>query len=83
VQCERLLEQINMMSDKSAQQDYVIFCVIIDSGCSSHTLNCLNTLDYKVMVEEDQSTMTLADKTRIRGRETYVEYLVKFTMFPI
>ena len=62
-----------MMSDKSAQQDYVIFHVIIDSGCSSHTFNCLNYIDEnKVMVEEDQSTMILADKARvqIRGRGT-------------
>jgi len=71
--CERLLGQLNMMSDKSDQQDYVIFRVIIDSGCSSHTFNCINYIDdYKVMIEEDQSTMTLANKTRvqIRGRGT-------------
>ena len=73
MQSERLLGQLNMMSDKSDQHDYVIFRVIIDSGCSSHTFNCLNYIDdYKVMIEEDQSTMTLADKTRvqIRGRGT-------------
>ena len=73
MQSERFLGQLNMMSDKSDQHDYVIFRVIIDSGCSSHTFNCLNYIDdYKVMIEEDQSTMTLADKTRvqIRGRGT-------------
>ena len=68
---ERLLGELNMMSDKSDQHDYVIFRVIIDSGCSSHTFSCLNYIDdCKVMIEENQSTMTLADKTRvqIRGR---------------
>ena len=70
MQSERFLGQLNMMSDKSDQHDYVIFRVIIDSGCSSHTFNCLNYIDdYKVMIEEDQSTMTLADKTRVQKRK--------------
>jgi len=73
VQCERLLGQLNMMSATSGEQDYVIIRVIIDSRCSSHTSKCLNYIDNcKVMVEEDKSTMTLTDKTRvqIRGRGT-------------
>ena len=65
--------QLNMISASNSGQDYVVFNVIVDSGCSSHTFNCLTYIDnYKVMIEEDHSSMVLADRSRvqIRGKGT-------------
>ena len=43
--------QVNMISASTRATDYVVFNVIVDSGCSSHTFNCLNYIDnYKVMI---------------------------------
>jgi len=61
--------QVNMISASTRATDYVVFNVIVDSGCSSHTFNCLNYIDnYKVMIEEDHSSMVLADRSRVQIR---------------
>ena len=61
--------QVNMLSRSTSGSDYVVFNVIVDSGCSSHTFNCLNYIDnYKVMIEEDHSSMVLADRSRVQIR---------------
>ena len=50
--------EVNMISVVTGGADYVVFNVIVDSGCSSHTFNCLTYIDnYKVMIEEDHSSM--------------------------
>ena len=55
--------EVNMISVVTGGADYVVFNVIVDSGCSSHTFNCLTYIDnYKVMIEEDHSSMVLADR---------------------
>jgi len=47
----------------------VVFNVKVDSGCSSHTFDCLNYIhNYKVMIEEDHSSMVLADRSRVQTR---------------
>jgi len=64
-----------MISASKSGTDYVVFNVIVDSGCSSHAFNCLNYVDnYKVMVEEDHSSMVVADRSRvqIRGKKVAV-----------
>ena len=61
--------ELNMISAVTSGTDYVVFNVIVDSGCSSHTFNCLNYIDnYKVMIEEDHSSMVLADRSRVQIR---------------
>jgi len=68
-----MVPQLNMITALKGSPDYVVFNVIMDSGCSSHTFNCLNYIDnYKVMIEEDHSSMVLADRSRvrIRGKDT-------------
>jgi len=39
-----MVPQVNMITASKGGQDYVVFNVIVDSGCSSHTFNCLNIL---------------------------------------
>ena len=52
--------EVNMFSAVTSGTDYVVFNVILDSGCSSHTFNCLTYIDnYKVMIEEDHSSCLL------------------------
>jgi len=47
----------------------VVFNVIVDSGCSSHTFNHLNYIDNsKVMIEEGHLSMVLADRSRVQIR---------------
>ena len=61
--------EVNMISSVTRGTDYVVFNVIVDSGCSSHTFNCLTYIDnYKVMIEEDHSSMVLADRSRVQIR---------------
>ena len=61
--------EVNMISAVTSGTDYVVFNVIVDSGCSSHTFNCLTYIDnYKVMIEEDHSSMVLADRSRVQIR---------------
>jgi len=56
-----------MITAAKSSEVYVVFNVIVDSGCSSYTFNCLNYIDnYKVMIEEDHSSMVLADRTRFQ-----------------
>jgi len=65
--------EVNMISAATSGTDYVVFNVIVDSGCSSHTFNCLTYIDnYKVMIEEDHPSMVLADRSRvqIRGKDS-------------
>ena len=64
-----MVSQLNMFTESKSSQDYVVFNVIVDSGCSSHTFNCLNYIDnYNVMIEEDRSSMVLRDRTRVQIR---------------
>ena len=61
--------EVNMISASTSGTDYVVFNVIVDSGCSSHTFNSLTYIDnYKVMIEEDHSSMVLADRSRVQIR---------------
>ena len=63
--------EMNMLSVVTGRSNPVHFVLIIDSGCSTHTFNCLNYVDdFQVMVEDESTSMILADKTRvhIRGR---------------
>ena len=64
-------KEVNMLSVVKGKDNPVHFVLIIDSGCSTHTFNCLNYVDdFQVMVEDESTSMILADKTRvhIRGR---------------
>ena len=64
-----MVPQVNMITASKGGQDYVVFNVIVDSGCSSHTFNCINYIDnYKVMIVEDHSSMVLADRSRVQIR---------------
>ena len=57
--------QVNVMSRSTSVPDYVVFNVIVDSGCFSHTFNCLNYIDnYKVMIEEDHSDQSPDQRER-------------------
>ena len=38
--------EVNMISAVTSGPDYVVFNVIVDSGCSSHTFNCLTSVSY-------------------------------------
>ena len=66
-----ITKEVNMLSVVKGKNNSVHFVLTIDSGCSTHTFNCLNYVDdFQVMVEDDSTSMLLADKTRvhIRGR---------------
>ena len=66
-----ITKEVNMLSVVKGKNNPVHFVLIIDSGCSTHTFNCLNYVDdFQVMVEDDSTSMILAEKTRvhIRGR---------------
>ena len=57
--------ELNMISASTRATDYVVFNVIVDSGCFSHTFNCLNYIDnYKVMIEEDHSDQSPDQRER-------------------
>jgi len=60
-----LVPQLNMFTESKGRQDYVVFNVIVDSGCSSHTFNCLNYIDNcKVMIEENYSSSRIGPESR-------------------
>jgi len=41
--------QLNMISASKSGTDYVVFNVIVDSGCSSHAFNCLNYVEERTI----------------------------------
>ena len=41
--------QVNMLSRSTSGPDYVVFNVIVDSGCSSHAFNCLNYVEERTI----------------------------------
>ena len=60
-----MVPQLNMISALNSSQDYVVFNVIVDSGCSSHTFNFLNYIDNcKVMIEENYSSSRIGPESR-------------------
>jgi len=60
-----MVPQLNMISASNSGKDCVVFNVIVDSGCSSHTFNCLNYIDNcKVMIEENYSSSRIGPESR-------------------
>ena len=41
--------EVNMISAVTSGTDYVVFNVIVDSGCSSHAFNCLNYVEERTI----------------------------------
>lgn len=69
VELTSVAPQLHMISAASCRQDYVGFNVIVNSGCSSYTFNCLNYIyNFEVMIEEDHSLITSVDWTRVQKR---------------